>query len=83
MRQIALSDRHKDARRVLRWIKDRSKTEVSRDEIRENALAKKLDAAGTQELLIRLEKAGWLKAETIVTAGRPKIRWHVNPQLFA
>jgi hypothetical protein len=83
MRQIALSDRHKDARRVLRWIKDRGKTEVSRDEIRENALAKKLDAAGTQELLIRLEKAGWLKGETILTAGRPKIRWQVNPQLFA
>jgi hypothetical protein len=83
MRQIGLSDRHKNARRVLRWIKARTQKHVSRDDIREGALGKKLDAAQTQVLLDSLEKAGWLKSETIKTAGRPKVRWHTNPRLFA
>jgi hypothetical protein len=83
MRQIGLSDRHKNARRVLRWIKARAKETVSRDDIREGALGKKLDAAQTQALLDGLEKSGWVKSETIKTAGRPKLRWRVNPRLIA
>jgi hypothetical protein len=83
MRQISLSDRHKNARRVLRWILNHGKREVARDEIRQNALAKLLDAQQTQLLLDGLERAGWLKRESIKTAGRPKQRWEVNPKLFA
>lgn len=82
MRQIGLSDRHKNARRVLRWIKTHNKEEVTREEIRQNALGKILDAAQTQELLSSLEKSGWLKGETIKTAGRPRLRWKTNRKLF-
>jgi hypothetical protein len=83
MRQIGLTDRHKNARRLLRWIAAHNKQEMSRDEVRQNALGKLLDAEGTQALLDSLEKVGWLKGETIKTAGRPKLRWRVNPKLFA
>jgi hypothetical protein len=82
MRQIGLSDRHKNARRVLRWIRRHNKREVSRDEIRQNALGKLLDAQQTQDLLTGLERAGWIKGQTIKTPGRPKLRWQINPKLF-
>lgn len=83
MRQIGPSDRHKNARRVLRWIKAHRKDEFSRDEIRQNAPGKILDANQTQELLNSLERSGWVKGETVKTAGRPKLRWKINPKLFA
>jgi hypothetical protein len=82
MRQIGLTDRHKYARRVLRWIAHHRKHEVSRDEVREQALTRHLDAEGTQDLLESLEKAGWLKCDRIKTRGRSKLRWRVNPKLF-
>ena len=34
LRQIGLNDRHRNGRRVLRWIKANGKDEVSREEIR-------------------------------------------------
>jgi hypothetical protein len=83
LRQLGLSDKHKNARRVLRWISTHGKTEIGRDEIRQNALARTLDAQGTQVLLESLERAGWLRGETIKTAGRPRMRWAVNPKLFS
>jgi hypothetical protein len=82
MRQIGLTDRHKYARRVLRWIAHHKKREVSRDEVREQALTRHLDAEGTQDVLESLEKAGWLKCDRIKTRGRSKLRWRVNPKLF-
>ena len=48
LRQIGLSDRHKNARRVLRWIKAHGKTEVSIEDIRREALGQKLDAERTR-----------------------------------
>jgi hypothetical protein len=82
LRQIGLTDRHKNARHALRWIKANGKNEVSREEIRREALGQKLDAEQTQDLLDSLEKAGWVKRETTRTAGRPKLRWLTNPILF-
>ena len=38
LRQIGLSDRHRNVRRVLRWIKAHGKDEISREEIRREAL---------------------------------------------
>ncbi len=82
LRQIGLSDRHKNARRVLRWIKVNGKREVSREEVRREALGQKLDAEQTQQLLDSLAKAGWVKKDTTKTAGRAIHRWQINPQLF-
>ena len=42
LRQIGLSERHADARCVLKWIRRNCKTEVSREDIRRDARAKGL-----------------------------------------
>ena len=83
LRQIGLSDRHKNARLALRWIKVHGKEEVSREDIRREALGQKLDAEETQKLLDSLEKAGWVRKDTTKTAGRPRHRWEINPQIVS
>jgi hypothetical protein len=82
LRQIGLSDRHKNARRVLRWIKANGRDEVSREEIRREALGQKLDAEQTQDLLDGLERTGWAKKVAVRTLGRSRHRWKINPILF-
>jgi len=64
LRQIGLSDRHKNARLALRWMKVHGKAEVSREDIRRQALGQRLDAEETQKLLDGLEKAGWMRKDT-------------------
>ncbi len=84
MRQIGLSDRHKNARRVLRWIKANQTAEISVKDVRREALAQSLDAKESEMLLDGLTKAGWLKRkplEPIAGPGRPLHRWLVNPVL--
>ena len=82
LRQIGSSDRHREARRALRWIKANGKHEVSREDIRRDALGQKLDAEQTQGLIDGLEKAGWATKDTAKTGGRSKHRWAINPRLF-
>ncbi|MDR3483578.1 MAG: DUF3987 domain-containing protein [Bradyrhizobium sp.] len=86
LRQIGLSERHANARRVLRWIKaDERRNEVSREELRREALGQSLDADQTQTLIDGLVKAGWLCELTKragPSGGRPARRWLVNPKLF-
>jgi hypothetical protein len=81
LRQIGLSDRHRDARRALRWIQAHKKSEVSIKDVRRDALSQSLDAEQTTALLDSLVKARWLRRETIKTGGRPIYRWAVNPNL--
>jgi hypothetical protein len=84
LRQIGLSERHANARRLLRWISANSRSdELSREEIRRYALGKTLDADGTQQLLDDLVRAGWLRPVTNTTTGRPNRRWVANPRLFS
>jgi hypothetical protein len=83
LRQIGLAERHANARRVLRWIKARGKDEVSREEIRRDALGQSLDADQTQQLLDGLVMAGWLRPTSTDTTGRRKYRWLVNPRIHA
>jgi hypothetical protein len=83
LRQIGFSERHANARRVLGWIKAHGKNEVSRAEIRREALGRSLDADQTQSLLDSLVKAGWLRESSISTAGRKRRRWQVNPLIHA
>jgi hypothetical protein len=82
LRQIGLSDRHKDTRAVLKWIRDNGAAEISIKDIRRDALGQRLDAENTQRLLEGLEKAGWLRKITTKTDGRPRYRWRVNPKIF-
>jgi Protein of unknown function (DUF3987) len=83
LRQIGLTDRHRNMRRALRWISAHEKQEVSREDIRRDALGQSLDAEQVQQLLDSLVKAGWLHADPTKTAGRTRHRWRVNPKLFA
>jgi hypothetical protein len=82
LRQIGLSERHANARRALRWIRKNNKVDVSREDIRRDALGQSLDADQTQELIDGLVKAGWLRQVTTKTPGRARHRWTVNPKLF-
>jgi Protein of unknown function (DUF3987)/Bifunctional DNA primase/polymerase, N-terminal len=86
LRQIGLSERHTDARRVLRWLRANRKTEVSREDVRREALSQRLDADETTELLASLCRAGWLQEKKIRPSGpqggKPPRRWSVNPNLF-
>jgi hypothetical protein len=85
MRQIGLTDRHKYARRVLRWIRAGRKEEVSREDIRRDALSQALDAEQTQGVINDLCKSGWLREITVKTGakGKPARRWSINPKLVA
>ena len=60
IRQIGLSDRHVETRRILRWLKATGTTEVSLKDIRRTVLSQRFDADQTQELIDQLVRAGWL-----------------------
>jgi Protein of unknown function (DUF3987) len=83
LRQIGLSERHANARRVLRWIKANGRDEVSREEVRRQALGQSLDADQTQNLLDGLVKAGWMRETGTKTPGRTRRRWQVNPLIYS
>jgi hypothetical protein len=55
---------------------------MSREDVRREALGRRLDAEQTQEVIDKLVRAHWLRTETIETGGRSARRWHVNPKLF-
>jgi hypothetical protein len=85
LRQIGLTERHTNARRVLRWLRAARKTEVSREEVRREALSQRLDADETTELLASLCRSGWLREKASPSGpqgGKPSRRWLVNPNLF-
>jgi len=84
LRQIGLTERHVNARRVLRWIRARRKNEISLENVRRDALGQKLDAEQTAALLEMLGRFGWvreLNAFSTPKGGRPPRRWQVNPQI--
>ena len=85
LRLIGLTERHTNARRVLLWIRAKGKTEVSREEIRRDALSQRRDANETTALLTALSKSGWLREEVTEPGpqgGKPAHRWLVNPKLL-
>jgi hypothetical protein len=85
LRQIGLSERHANERRVLRWLTANRKGEVSREEVRREALVQRLDADQTTELLTGLCNSGWMREKIGPSGpqgGKPSRRWVVNPKLF-
>ena len=85
LRQIGISDRHANARCILNWLRAQRKQEVSREDIRRDALGQRLNAQETDGVIASLENAGWLRnlrAKSGPQGGRPVRRWQVNPLLF-
>ena len=84
LRQVGLTDRHRDARRVLRWIRGNGRTEVAVKDIRRDALGERLDAQQTLDLLSSLVSSSWLLESTPKSGpkgGKPARRWKVNPSI--
>jgi hypothetical protein len=76
------------ARRVVGWIRARGATEISREEVRREALSQRVNAAGADEVILALEQAGVLREveeedDDYPSRGRPARRWQVNPSLCA
>ena len=75
------------ARRVIGWIRARGAAEISREEVRREALSQRVNAAGADEVILALEQAGVLREvddeEDYRGRGRPARRWQVNPALLA
>jgi hypothetical protein len=75
------------ARRVIGWIRARGAAEISREEVRREALSQRVNAAGADEVILALEQAGVLREvddeEEYPGRGRPARRWQVNPALLA
>ena len=85
LRQTGLTEKHANARRALFWMRAKDKQEVSREDIRRDALSQRLDAKETTELLTSLCTSGWLREEITPAGplgGKPVRRWLVNPILF-
>jgi hypothetical protein len=79
-------DIDRKARHVLRWLRGRGALEVSREEIRCDALGRSVNAAGAERVLQRLQSAGFVKQLLYSMpshGGRPPNRWEVNPRLSA
>jgi len=69
---------------VARWLADTGRAEVSRKEIRCEALGDTANAAEADQVIARLSKAGILRLHVILSSssgGRPTRRWLVNPAL--
>jgi hypothetical protein len=78
------SDLNRRARRVMRWLKTGRRTEVSREDVRREALAQSVTAEGADLVLYRLTALGVLRGVAVVSSprgGRPAQRWQVNPAL--
>ncbi|HEX2889618.1 DUF3987 domain-containing protein, partial [Vineibacter terrae] len=75
-------DREPDIK-VLRWIRQHAKAQVSREDLRARALCRTCDAAETDLIAARLVAEGWLRPVESVhrPPGRPPIRWVVHPRL--
>src|SRR5262249_52736580 len=76
--EVAMGRPDTQVARVMRWLRETGATRVSRDEIRSQALARTVDAAGADRVIGELEKFGVLsaRAPTLnVGAGRPARRW--------
>ncbi|UYN96322.1 MAG: DUF3987 domain-containing protein [Enhydrobacter sp.] len=79
------SERDRLARRAALWLKRQASDDVSREAIRREALSERVNAERTDDIIVRLEKAGVLRRvpmpERDGNKGRPPLRWQVNPEL--
>ena len=78
------TDSDRQRRRIVRWLKAGAKTEVTRTEVRVQALGKTVNAGRTELLLGTLRAKGVVRpavSESRPQGGRPSQLWEVNPAL--
>ena len=74
----------RDARKVARWLKRVHAPEISREDVRREALSQTVSAEGAEDVLARLEAGGFLRPLQMTGAARGgprRRRWAVHPQL--
>ena len=78
------TDLERHARRLRRWLKAGSRTEVSGEEVRCAGAGRTVSAGQTAWVLDRLEAAGVVRRVRSATLrkGRPAERWEVNPAVL-
>ena len=76
--------RDREARRLVRWLRQQRMAAVTRQDLRRDALGQSVDAAETDRIAARLEDAGVLRLDMVKRGerGRPVKRWLVNPRLL-
>src|SRR5262249_12812482 len=82
LRQIGLSERHTEIRRVLRCIGAPGAKGVSVRDVRRKAMSAAVDFDRAADLIGDLVRRCWLKQKpSAPRVGKPAIRWEVNPLL--
>ena len=78
------SDGEQPMRQVLAWIRARGAAQVSREDVRRDALGQAPNARQALQVIQSLERAGFLRKADYKPdgAGRPPLRWDVNPSLI-
>jgi Protein of unknown function (DUF3987) len=78
------SDGEQPMRQVLAWIRARGAAQVSREDVRRDALCQAPNARQALQVIQSLERAGFLRKAEVDYAGngRPARRWDVNPSLI-
>jgi hypothetical protein len=78
------SDGERLMRQVLAWIRARGARQISREDVRRDALGQALNAHQSLQVIQSLERAGFLRKSEVDYAGngRPALRWDVNPALI-
>jgi len=77
------SDRHRQVRRVARWLQRVGLDQVSREDIRREALLQSVDAEAAEHVIDRLETAGVLRILALQAEqrrGPRRRRWEVHPE---
>ncbi len=72
------------ARRVTRWLRRMRAPEISREDVRRQALCQTVTAEGAEDVLARLEMGGVLRslqASGSAKGGPRRRRWAVHPEL--
>jgi hypothetical protein len=78
------SDGEQPMRQVLAWIRARGVAQISREDVRRDALGQAPNAHQALQVIRSLERAGFLRKAEVDYAGngRPALRWDVNPSLI-
>jgi hypothetical protein len=78
------SDGERLMRQVLGWIRAPGAAQISREDVRRDALGQALNAHQSLQVIQPLERADFLRKAEVDYAGngRPALRWDVNPALI-